>query len=848
MIGKEFRKMKRIFIIVSAAIILFGCSKIEEVDQPFQDDVQTDLEVSANIPKVIYASVDDEKGENETRTYVDGNKVLWHKGDEIAYHVGEYSNLKYIYNGEDGASSAKLDLVEGSGNTTETSDIDNLYAVYPYSASIGCEKLNSGDEHIYVNYPSEQTYTPNSFGRGANLMVAASEDINSVDHIYFRNACGYFVIKLTGEGEKVKSIKLIANDGVKIAGKAYVVASHNAAPEVTMMTTDDATSEVTLNCAEGVTLGDDVTEFWFALPPVTFTNGLTIEITDDHGNVVTKSTSKEVVITRNEIQPMKALTVPEKLYYTRSDNSVTPLTFYENMPNPFDAEIKAHYYDTKEGRFVIAFNTPVTKINDYAFRKTNIATISIPSTVTTIGQEAFYNSTLTEITIPGTVNVISREAFDSCLDLKTLTFLPSPTNSPLYLSSHGATKYTPFYNCAYVESINLDRNIFEGDVVGVDGVTHSTCTFTYGRVTNVILGQQVERICDEMFWEAKITSIVIPSSVKSIGNKAFYKCGNLESVTIAGTITSIDASVFEDCSKLSTLNITGSVNTIANGTFDDSKITTIDISGHVGTIDAYAFDDYDNLLTLKITGTLDTIGERAFNDCDALATVNVTGTVNKVGKYAFSDCDAVTSLAIPANIVDDYAYEDMDGLVTAKLYGATVGKGVFYDCDALVNVTIDGSVNTMGNDAFYSCPSIKNVTLLPSQTNTDLTLGYQTYMGGQEGPFKDSKLEKVDWNRNISYKLYTEGGLNEYDEGIFSQNPNLTDVTIGNQVKWIPDYTFAETGIVSITVPSSVETLGNYSFAGCKKLESITYKGKQPTMGTGVFKDCGQIWSTVVPE
>lgn len=831
--------MKKLLILFSALAVFAGCSKYDEQDLPVQGETATEGEVIAgDFPKVLYASMHEEDGSPETRTYADGKIVLWHKGDEISAFNGKYHNFKYVNDSEDGASDAEFKLDSEPVYDSYNTIVNLPKYVYPYNNATACIKKD-GVETLVVAYPAEQLYTPNSFGKGANLMVAAAPSGENVDHISFRNACGYLVVRLNGEGEKVKSIKLIANGNVKIAGQAHILARYDVAPEVTM--TDEATSEVILNCGEGVTLGADFTEFWFALPPVTFTEGLTIEIMDDHNNVVTKSTSKQVVIPRNQIQPMAAFAVPEKLYYTRSDDSTTPVAFYDNMTNPFDAEIIAHYYDEEEGRFVIAFNTPVTKINDNAFRNTTIATVSIPGTVTTIGQNAFRNSYLTEITIPGTVNVISREAFDHCLNLKNVSFLPSPTNSPLYLSSSGATKYTPFYNCAYVESINLDRNIFEGDVVGVDGVKHSTCTFPYGRVTNVILGQQVEQICNEMFYEAEITSIVIPSSVKSIGNKAFYKCSDLESVTIAGTIPSINNTIFEGCSNLSTLNITGSVGTIEKSAFDGFNLTSLNISGHVGTIGEGAFDDNDNMTSFNVTGTIGTIGKSTFNDCDALATINITSTVGTVGAYAFSDCDAVTTLAIRANTVEDYAYNDMDGLKTATLYGATVGKGVFYDSDALEEITIDGGVNSIGMDPFYSCGKIKKVTFLPSPTSTDLVLGYQTYLGAEEGPFKDSKLEKLDWNRNISYKLYTEGGLDEYDEGIFSQNPGLTDVTIGNQVTWIPDYTFAESGMTSITIPASVKTLGDYSFAGCKNLQTITYEGNQPTTGTNVFKDCGKI-------
>ena len=255
----------------------------------------------------------------------------------------------------------------------------------------------------------------------------------------------------------------------------------------------------------------------------------------------------------------------------------------------------------------------------------------------------------------------------------------------------------------------------------------------------------------------------------------FEGCDQLNKVIYGGTFTSINGDCFSGCSKLSELNITGSVETISKEAFKGFNITTL----------------------------------------------NISGSVNTIGDYAFRNCDELT---------------------TATLSGTTVGKGVFYDCDALKYVTIDGSVNSIGNDAFYSCPSIEKVTFLPSPTNTDLVLGYQTInyvlSTAEEGPFKDSNLEEVIWNRNISYTLYNNG-LDEYDEGIFSQNTNLTKVTIGEQVKTILPYTFAETAITTITLPKRSVYIYNNAFANCDNLTTVYYYyGYAPSYEEDAFKEC----------
>lgn len=171
----------------------------------------------------------------------------------------------------------------------------------------------------------------------------------------------------------------------------------------------------------------------------------------------------------------------------------------------------------------------------------------------------------------------------------------------------------------------------------------------------------------------------------------FDGCENLATVTIGGTLDAINVDAFTGCSKLSTLNISSSVGTI---------------------------------------------GASAFEDSDALATVEITGTVDRVCNKAFYDCDAVETLAIRANTVEAYAYEDMDGLISATLYGATVGDGVFRYCDNLEELIIDGGVNSIGNDAFYACPSLASVTF--NESANKLIIGCQPSSTDDVGPFYQS--------------------------------------------------------------------------------------------------------------
>ena len=70
-------------------------------------------------------------------------------------------------------------------------------------------------------------------------------------------------------------------------------------------------------------------------------------------------------------------------------------------------------------------------------------------------------------------------------------------------------------------------------------------------LTSVVIPDSVTSIGDEAFaWCESLTSVVIPESVTSIGERAFYNCSSLESIVIPDSVTSIGDSAFAGCSSL----------------------------------------------------------------------------------------------------------------------------------------------------------------------------------------------------------------------------------------------------------------------------------------------------------
>ena len=282
--------MKRVIYFLSALLLTVGCAGYEEVD------------IVTDASEAFTADVE----ESCVRLYIDNNKLYWHNSDEISIFAGTTKNLKYKFEGETGSRTGKFSCV--TSNTSGGTALDCNYAIYPYSALT--TMLASGN--IEYSLSSSQKYAENSFAPNANIMVAATEDSDNT-HFQFKNVVGYLKLQLYGNNTSVKTITLTGNKSEKLTGNATITASFGKEPTLTL--DDNATNKVTLNCESAVKLSSDSakpTEFWFALPPVTFSEGFTITVTDSEGNQFKKSTSKKVVIARNTILPMQSIEVVTK--------------------------------------------------------------------------------------------------------------------------------------------------------------------------------------------------------------------------------------------------------------------------------------------------------------------------------------------------------------------------------------------------------------------------------------------------------------------------------------------------------------------------------------------------------
>lgn len=450
----------KIFFVVVCTMLLTACSESPAESHPHSDMVSNDGVISVSFEDGV------------SRTYIsDACELRWHADDRISIFYGDYTNREYRFDGVTGDVSGTISPVDTPQQGEEYS-FDAMYALYPYSESIA---LSHGGV-LSMTLPSVQSYAGNSFGRGANVMVAMSKSLES-RAMQFRNVGGSLKLQLWGDTE-VKSIRVKGNNNEPLTGSATVEVAYGEAPKITVAS--NGGKVVTLDCGDGVQLSKTngrPTLFWISLPPVTFTKGFTIEVESVDGNIFTQSTSKRVEIGRNTIQPMAAFEVAPKAIATPADNEIWYITSDGNSvtlrEQCFDSSVVSH--NMRDDMWVITFSDAlttigvegsstgafencnnlvsialpdsVTKMHAYTFYEcANLESVELSKSIQLIGEMSFYGCTsLGEITLPASVTTISKAVFYGCSSLVRVNSLATtpPTLGDDVVFPTSVTIYVP---------------------------------------------------------------------------------------------------------------------------------------------------------------------------------------------------------------------------------------------------------------------------------------------------------------------------------------------------------------------------------------------------------------------
>lgn len=283
--------------------------------------------------------------------------------------------------------------------------------------------------------------------------------------------------------------------------------------------------------------------------------------------------------------------------------------------------------NTKDSTLVIEGYGPMDASSPFSFAQYNsyVKYLYLPEGMTAIGYEAFkYFSNLLRVNIPSSVVKSGNGAFKNCekLDSVLITDIASWCAIDFY--------WDKYYN----------------------GATSNPLVYAEHLYLN---GE-------------KVTDLVIPDSVKIIGNYAFTNCTDLETLVLQEGDSLIGKHAFMGCTSLNSVSFPTSLKYVNSGAFSGcEQVTGVHITDlaawsgvHFGY--TYGYDSISNPLyyakNLYLNGEkvtrvelpegIERIGQCAFLGCSDLTHVILPGTINFIEDRAFRHCNNIVSFVVGA--------------------------------------------------------------------------------------------------------------------------------------------------------------------------------------------------------
>lgn len=452
----------------------------------------------------------------------------------------------------------------------------------------------------------------------------------------------------------------------------------------------------------------------------------------------------------------------------------------ENSDNPLDKSVLGTVNNLDK----------VTEVAEYAFSYTAITSVKTAEG-STYGEGAFYRCASLVSAELGANSSYGMGCFQNCTKLSEVTLSEDggiTVGQGVFANDRLLEKVNnfdvlveipreAFFNCQSLKTAVLSNAKIIGDYAFADCKALKTVEIPV-----------VETIGTSAFGKYDIaapsfTDIVLPSTLKELGEGAFISCDVLAQITIPSGFTKIPQYAFTLCTSLKQVVLPDTVTEIGN----------------------YAFMGCSSLADINLDNVV-TVGTQAFYSCTSLENVNFSSLV-KAGEGAFSTTALKGVVDTPElTEIVEYAFQKtaFSKFNAPKLQ--ILGEGAFNENTVLTEFAFTDNIKKVDSFAFLGCTALTKLLYNDGENVAD-TAVINDYAKVTDGVLYVKMA-------NGYYMLSSVPAGRTSQTLVVDEGTRRVDAFAGNQNK----------NITFISLPDSMRSIGFYAFYGCTALKTVEFR------------------------
>lgn len=457
---------------------------------------------------------------------------------------------------------------------------------------------------------------------------------------------------------------------------------------------------------------------------------------------------------------------------------------------------------------------------------TSLQSLALPEGLTAIHAGALLGCPLQALHLPSTLEQLGDEYMGDVFEEAgqkpadtTLTHITVAESNPLYSADDGL-----IYNKAQTELVFCPRGRVTAEVK--EGVT--------------AIGPYAFFMCFDL------TSVTLPSTLKTVKEQAFHYCEALTDCTLPDGLERVENSAFFGCESWTGVdNIPDSVQYIGPYAFTECKGSRLVIPEGITRIEEFAFWGYESGLTeIVLPSTLTSIGNSAFAWAKDVTSLTIPEGVTSIGEQAFGRMDSLQSVTLPSTLTEIGANAFMGGKAIEN---------------KLTEVYIPAGVTTIGANAFVDRDGLTIVADSEQTAAAQYALANGLTLRLKSGETIDPDFE-IENGVLVAYhgtdsEVVIPAGVTEIGEAAFEPGEegeggvDLKKVTIPASVTKIGTSAFEGCALTEVifAAGSQLQQIGPSAFAYCTKLPEITLPDTLVSIGAGAFCGDSQLGEIQIP-